>query len=113
MTIPFVVNATFACELYLKALAYRSNVNLTGHSLMSLLAALPQGERQHLNQAWENLKKQGISRSAVSMEVVVREMSDCFVDWRYSYDKERVTAPETPAIYDLLDALDAAYWLNI
>lgn len=110
MVIPFVVNATFACELYLKALAYRSNVALTGHSLLDLLAALPHGERQHLNQAWANLNKHGITRSAESMELVAREMSACFVDWRYSYEKEAVTAPQISAIFDLLNALDAAYW---
>lgn len=109
MAIPFVVNASFACELYLKALAYRSNVGMTGHSLLDLLAALPQEERHKLNQAWTSLNKQGITRSVASMELVVREMSACFVDWRYSYDKERVTAPETSAIFDLLDALNAAF----
>lgn len=109
MVIPFVVNASFACELYLKALAYRSDVGLTGHSLSKLLANLPQGERQNLDRAWASLNNQVI-HSVASMELVIHALSNCFESWRYSYEKERVTAPDSSSIFDLLEALDIAYW---
>jgi hypothetical protein len=76
MIVPFVVNASFACELFLKALAHREGASLKGHNLSKLLGALPVKERQRLESAWSSIADVTNNEAAESLESVVNQLSD-------------------------------------
>lgn len=108
LIVPFIVNASFACELFLKSLAHRGGVSLEGHQLSKLLASLPVQERQRLDRAWIAIA-QGINcEAAVTLDSVISELSNSFVEWRYSHEKERVSTASTTSILLLLKVLDEA-----
>ena len=87
---PAIVNAAFACELYLKALiAKTQGSQATGHSLSDLFERLTAEERTAL-------RKEYAARSQYSMEIdeVLRIHSKSFADWRYAFEngKENIEA---------------------
>jgi hypothetical protein len=108
LVVPFVVNASFACELYLKALAHRGGVRLEGHQLAKLLVSLPTNERHSLARAWAAVARGGECKIAETLESVIRELSNSFVEWRYTHEKERVSAASSASILHLLRVLDDA-----
>jgi hypothetical protein len=108
LIVPFVVNASFACELFLKTLAHRGGVSLRGHNLSELLAALPVQERQRLDSAWTAASDLISKEVPETIESVVNELSTSFVDWRYSHEKERVSTASSSSILLLLEVLETA-----
>ncbi|MGJ7519320.1 hypothetical protein ACSFA0_02340 [Variovorax sp. LT1P1] len=108
LIVPFVVNASFACELFLKALADRGGARLEGHRLSTLLATLPAQERNSLDQAWITVAQDFDCDTAVTLDSVIGELSNSFVDWRYSHERERVSTASSTSILLLLKALDDA-----
>lgn len=106
LIVPFVVNASFACELFLKALGHLGGVSLQGHSLSKLLAAIPVKERQRLDEAWTAVAYDVNSDVDENLVSVVNDLSNSFVEWRYSHEKERVSTASSSAILLLLEVLD-------
>lgn len=106
LIVPFVVNASFACELFLKALANRGGVRLVGHQLSKLLANLPVQERRRLDHTWIAITEGIDCEAAVTLDSVISELSNSFVEWRYSHEKERVSAASTTSILLLLKVMD-------
>ncbi len=86
--VPFIVNASFAVELFLKALGHRYGVRLGGHELLSLFEELPLEAAMEVQAA--------SARVAVSTEppqfqnstVALTELNSAFVDWRYTHEKK-------------------------
>ena len=105
---PFIVNASFACELFLKALCQRAGASFEGHQLEKLLAALPVNDRQRIEHAWVAAAGTANCSAAATLEAVVGEMSNSFVEWRYAHEKERVTTASSASILALLRVLDEA-----
>ncbi len=108
LIVPFVVNASFACELFLKSLAHRGGVSLHGHNLATLLGELPFQERRCLEAAWTAVDRRVNKERVETLESVLNELSNSFVEWRYSHEKERVAAGSSASILLLLEALDSA-----
>jgi hypothetical protein len=86
--IPFVVNATFAIELYFKALAKKHNVTLRGHELLKLYEKLPQ---EALNEIEKVIPKCADDRRISSPDIIkyLYELNNAFVDWRYIFEKPK------------------------
>jgi hypothetical protein len=98
MLVPFVVNASFACELFLKALAHRGGLELQGHNLSKLLTNLPVQERLLVDLAWSAVAHIENNQAVEPLESVVKQLSNSFVEWRYSHEKERVSTASSPSI---------------
>lgn len=105
MIVPFVVNASFACELFLKTLAQLEGVRLRGHTLNELFAALPMQVRKQLYHAWITADRRESLDDSETLEAVLNGLSNSFVEWRYTHEKERVTAPSSASIFHLLRVL--------
>jgi uncharacterized protein (DUF2267 family) len=105
MVVPFVVNASFACELFLKTLAQREGVRLKGHELIELFAALPMHVRQQLHHEWVKVAGGEMLQDTETLESVPSELSNSFVEWRYTHEKERIEAPSSASIFHLLRVL--------
>ncbi len=86
--VPFVVNATFAIELYIKALAKKYNVTLRGHELLKLYKKLPQEALKEIEQV---ISKCADDRKIVQPNFVkyLNELNTAFVDWRYIFEKSK------------------------
>jgi hypothetical protein len=67
--VPFVVNATFALELYLKALALLHGVHLRGHDLLSLFDDLPPDAHRACS---KTSRPANISAASKSYRTIVR-----------------------------------------
>lgn len=86
--VPFVVNATFAIELYIKALAKKYNVTLRGHELLKLYKKLPQEALKEIEQV---IPKCADDRKIAQPNFVkyLNELNNAFVDWRYIFEKSK------------------------
>ena len=80
---PYAVNASLACELYIKAIMiYRSTNNEfeTGHDLRELYDKLPTHDAQALSQEFSKLY------SFSTLEQFLDENGQVFVRWRYAFE---------------------------
>ena len=87
-TEPATVNSAFACEVYLKALLYYYDIQLKKqHKIKELYEMLPDDPRDFIKQT-AMVTCGGTWKDAFSRDLL-DNISDAFVDWRYSYESER------------------------
>ena len=96
VSVPAIVNAAFACELYLKSLLGKE---LVSHNLMGFYRKLPPEIKNELRSAYRLQKAFGFS----SFEEAIGAVKNTFVEWRYLY-KEKNKSQSNPK--DLNDFLN-------
>jgi hypothetical protein len=89
---PFVVNAAFACEMYLKALQSLTGQIDETHSLNVLFRHLPNKMKDKINALNRQKAAQFQLESRTSFKEHLKTISNAFVDWRYIYEQEKATA---------------------
>ncbi|MCA6107721.1 hypothetical protein [Bradyrhizobium cenepequi] len=91
---PFVVNAAFALELYLKTLALQHGKTLRGHELEKLFKKLPANAKQILEQELSVLTKKSDWADGQSTLDDLRRtavhLNSAFIDWRYLHEKPQI-----------------------
>ncbi|HML35945.1 MAG TPA: hypothetical protein PKA19_00765 [Bacillota bacterium] len=75
---PVIVNAAFACEIYLKVLNQIAGKEMKGHHLDVLYDALPRDEQ-------DKIRKELKLITSVFNEKL-KKISNSFVDWRYIFE---------------------------
>ena len=93
MRYPFVVNISFACELYIKAIMiYESKNNsfIVGHNLLELFTNMSPIAQAAIRDAYE--RKAGDSLPSESLEQFLGMCKNDFKDWRYAFQKGGLTA---------------------
>lgn len=92
--VPFVVNSSFATELYLKAIALVNGKKLHGHELDHLFKKIPSaGQAVIERKLVEQIPKdqwQSTIRSMSDLVGLFQRHRDTFKDWRYLHEHERV-----------------------
>jgi hypothetical protein len=92
--VPFVVNSSFATELYLKALALLNGKKLHGHELDQLFKKIPSAghlvvdeklAEQIPHNQWESTMK-----SMADLQGLFQRHRDTFKDWRYLHEHHRL-----------------------
>lgn len=83
---PFVVNAAFALELYIKALGLLYGAVLHGHDLLKLFDALPSDSRDALQQNFGKVQWQCGIADMVGFRKVVADHRNAFIEWRYLHE---------------------------
>ena len=97
---PFVVNATFAIELYFKALELKHGKTLRGHELSQLHQNLPQAALSGIEQAIPSCAREHSLTGPPDFARYVRELNDVYSEWRYYYEKEQAGKVEIePTIF--------------
>jgi hypothetical protein len=91
-TVPFVVNAAFSIELYLKALAQKHRVALRGHELLKLYKALPCKALMEIQAVTPQCAANRALGETPDFPAYLRGLNNAFIDWRYCYELES-TAP--------------------
>ena len=85
---PYVVNLSFACELYLKAIKFHDDPSLKkvpGHKLNEIFDTLKGDEKRDLTACFE-------SNFSTPLNKFLAEDNRDFVVWRYAFEKEEVRA---------------------
>ena len=86
---PKMVNTAFACEIFLKALLVFNNIEYKhAHNLEKLHNLLPAEYQQHIEQGI--VARYGKTTDAFGIPYV-RRISDTFNDWRYSFERTRLS----------------------
>lgn len=86
---PFVVNAAFAIELYLKALAQKHGVALRGHELSKqLYEALPDKAKREIETVIPQCAASRALNEAPNFQQYLKNLNSAFVEWRYSYETQ-------------------------
>lgn len=83
--IPIIVNASFACELYMKSILVKSGLPVKklrkcGHKLDELFYILPDGQRNDIQKRMYN---RGYGNE---FELHLGEISNAFIEWRYWFE---------------------------
>jgi hypothetical protein len=86
---PFVVNAAFSIELYLKALAQKHGSKLRGHELEKLHKALPKAALAEIEAVSPRCAANRALGEEANFSEYLQELNNTFVDWRYCYELER------------------------
>jgi hypothetical protein len=86
---PFVVNAAFSIELYLKALAQKHGASLRGHELTKLYKALPPKAREEVEAVIPRCAESRSLGEPPNFSAYLESLNNAFVEWRYLYEAEK------------------------
>ena len=86
---PYVVNISFACELYLKAIRFHDDPALKrvpgGHELKTIFESLSKDEQRDITMLFQ-------SKCSTDLHKFLVEDNRDFEDWRYAFEEEEVKA---------------------
>jgi len=85
-TVPFVVNAALAIELYLKTLHALFGGKATGHLLLKLYDGLATEAKLEIDQRMPAREKEFKLEPPGTFRGYVESLDRAFVDWRYVYE---------------------------
>jgi len=88
--VPFVVNASFAVELFLKALSHRHGVSLRGHQRLKLYDRLPEDASLDIQSASARVAAQTVPPQFQNTRQALSELNNAFVEWRYVHEKQEL-----------------------
>lgn len=108
---PFIVNATFAIELFLKSIHIKYEVNSSVdissiHNLKKLFFALPGKLQKKLQESLGScLMAMGREYDEVDLSSQFRLLANAFIDWRYMHEKEYLKAGKVGDLIPIMNAL--------
>lgn len=89
---PFVVNAAFSIELYIKALAEKHGKSLRGHELLKLYKELPKAALSDIAHVIPKCATNRALGEVPNFSKYLSDLNNTFVDWRYCYEREKTGA---------------------
>lgn len=108
--VPFVVNVTFAIELYLKALLSQHGVKPGKvHVLVDLFDQLPRAARDAVARAIPPAAASWRLSADRDFRADVAALNDVFVDWRYCYERRELGPVYVPPMLFVAVALHEAF----
>lgn len=82
LNIPAIVNAAFACELYIKSILATT---IKDHDLAILFAQLDNEMQKKIRQHVDNCF---VGHPTYSFDSCLKRAANAFIDWRYIYENE-------------------------
>ena len=106
---PFVVNAAFSAEMYLKCLQEVHEQITESHVLTVLFKSLPNKVKDKINKASKKFESQYQIEQGVLFKEHLKNINNAFVKWRYIYEKscERVNIQQTIFVLQVLHEVSA------
>jgi len=104
---PFVVNATFSIEIYLKTLHKLFGQNKRGHSLKALYKSLDNKGKEHISKIAVETKHMFHLEEGKDFEYYLYLLDKAFEEWRYIYEGKSDMIYFSPTIY-VMQVLDKA-----
>ena len=102
---PFVVNAAFSIEIYLKTLHNLYGNKIKGHSLNALYESLSDKGKTHIKKIAEDTRH--LYKIDNDFEYHLSQLDKAFENWRYIYEGKSETIYFLPTIY-VMQVLDKA-----
>ncbi len=101
---PFVVNAAFSAEMYLKCIQKKYGEPSQTHTLTSLFKALPNKVKDKINKHKKQLESQYDVDSGTLFKEHLKTINNAFETWRYIYEKnnESIHIPTTIFVLHVL-----------
>jgi hypothetical protein len=101
---PFVVNAAFSAEMYLKCLQEIHGEVTESHVLTALFKSLPNKVKDRINKICKNFESQYEVVQGVLFKDHLKNINHAFVNWRYIYEKstESVNIQQTIFVLQVL-----------
>ena len=101
---PFVVNAAFSAEMYLKCLQEIHGEVTESHVLTGLFKSLPNKVKDRINKTCKSFESQYEVEKGVLFKEHLKSINHAFVNWRYIYEKstEYVNIQQTIFVLQVL-----------
>ncbi|MBW2940304.1 hypothetical protein [Zhongshania aquimaris] len=101
---PFVVNAAFSAEMYLKSLQEIHGEVTESHVLTALFKSLPNKVKDRINKTCKSFESQYEVEKGVLFKDHLKSINHAFVNWRYIYEKstEYVNIQQTIFVLQVL-----------
>ena len=101
---PFVVNAAFSAEMYLKCLQEIHGEVTESHVLTALFKSLPNKVKDRINKNSKSFEKQYEVENGVLFKNHLKSLNHAFVNWRYIYEKsvESINIQQTIFVLQVL-----------
>ena len=104
---PFIVNKSFACEIYLKIILLENNIDfkdlkgINGHKISKLYSKTNSDFKS-------NLYDEMCLKNFTNIEDKIENISEAFINWRYIYEKyEKIDPLDFMFLDELCNYLDA------
>lgn len=94
LSVPYIVNGAFACELALKYVLIENQINFCytdGHNLKYLFNLLPQRDKNNI----ENILKMKTNLDSILLYKEIDLIADSFIKWRYYFQNIDNGMPNT------------------
>lgn len=87
---PFVVNAVFSIEIYLKTIHFLYGSNVRGHDLLDLYERLHDDAKSIVLASAEDIRPRYKLEEGIDFIDCLRSLSRAFEDWRYLYEHSKL-----------------------
>jgi len=87
---PFVVNAAFSIELYLKAIHDAYGNKIKGHHLASIYKGMPKKGKEHFLNTADDVRSRYQLESGEDIHTCLESLSRAFEQWRYLYEYDQI-----------------------
>jgi hypothetical protein len=106
---PFVVNAAFSAEMYLKCLQEIHGEVRESHVLTALFKSLPNKVKDKINKTSKHFENKYQIEQGVLFKDHLKSINNAFVNWRYIYEKttEHVNIQQTIFVLQVLHEVTA------
>ncbi|CDT88450.1 conserved hypothetical protein [Vibrio coralliirubri] len=106
---PFVVNAAFSAEMYLKCLLEIHGLVKESHVLTALFKAVPNKVKDKINKTCKKLESQYQVEQGTLFKDHLKNMNNAFTNWRYLYEKEteHINIPQVILVLQVLHEVSA------
>ena len=106
---PFVVNATFAAEMYLKCLQEIHGEIADSHVLTALFKTLPNKIKDKINKKTKDFESQYAVNKGILFKDHLKNINHAFVQWRYVYENnaDSVNIPQVILVLQVLHEVSA------
>lgn len=88
---PFVVNAVFSVELYLKTIHNVYGNDIRGHHLANIYRKIPDRGKVHIDSAAIDVRSQYQLSAGTDIQSYLDTLSKAFEEWRYLYEQNRIS----------------------
>ena len=88
---PFIVNAAFSVEIYLKTILEAFGNPSRVHDLKRLFKSLNEEARAIVRTSADDVRARYKLEEDVTIETCIRDLGHAFVKWRYRYEHEKLS----------------------
>lgn len=96
---PFVVNATFCIEIYLKTIYHAYGTEVRGHNLKKLYDGLPEEALTIFSQSSTDIRPQFRLEEITEISGCLSALISTFEKWRYLYESDKLLVEVQPMLY--------------